>query len=78
MTPHEFIEKWRTAKDKHAVAQMHVLDLCRLLGIEDPQTADPDRTWFTYERGARKAGGLGPGRCLAPGLRLGPARATGV
>ena len=61
MTPHEFIEKWQTAKEEHAVAQMHFVDLCRLLGIEDPQTAGPERSWFCFERGARKAGG-GSGR----------------
>jgi len=58
MTPHECIEKWQTAKDEHAVAQPNSIDLCRLLGIEDPQTADPDRNWFCFERGARKAGGV--------------------
>ena len=57
MTPRDFIEKWRDASDEHAVAQPHFVDLCRLLGEPDPQTADPAREWFCFERGAKKAGG---------------------
>jgi hypothetical protein len=57
MDPHAFVEKWRDARDEHAAAQPHFIDLGRLLGVEDPQTADRERAWFTFERGARKAGG---------------------
>ncbi len=57
MTPTEFVEKWRDASDEHAVAQPHFVDLCRLLGEPDPQAADPRRTWFCFEKGARKVGG---------------------
>lgn len=57
MTPNEFIAKWRDAGDERAAAQPHFIDLCRLLGQPDPQTADPGRAWFCFERGASRTGG---------------------
>ena len=55
MTPRAFIDKWRGADLKErSAAQTHFNDLCRLLGVDDPVTADPKGTWFTFEMGAAK------------------------
>lgn len=58
MTPQEFIEKWRQVDLKERTAsQSHFNDLCRLLEIDDPITADPKGDWFTFEKGASKTSG---------------------
>lgn len=58
MTPAEFIQKWRAAELKERTAsQSHFNDICRLLDIVDPITADPKGEWFTFEKGASKTGG---------------------
>ncbi|WP_136686135.1 class I SAM-dependent DNA methyltransferase, partial [Falsirhodobacter xinxiangensis] len=58
MTPHAFIAKWRNVELKErSASQAHFLDLCRLLDIDDPVTADPKGEWFTFEKGATKTSG---------------------
>jgi type II restriction/modification system DNA methylase subunit YeeA len=58
MTVAEFIGKWRGhTLTERAAAQTHFNDLCRLVGHPDPVSADPAGAWFTFERGAAKAGG---------------------
>lgn len=58
MTPQQFIAKWRpVALTERATAQSHFLDLCALLGHEDPVSADPRGDWFTFEKGVVKTGG---------------------
>ena len=58
MTPQAFIAKWRSVDLKERTAsQSHFLDLCRLLDIPDPVTADPKGAWFTFEKGASKTTG---------------------
>ena len=58
MTPTEFIAKWRNVDLKERTAsQTHFNDICRLLDIEDPISADPKGEWFTFEKGASKTGG---------------------
>ena len=58
MNPQAFVEKWQASpKREHVDAQPHFLDLCRLLDIEDPATADPVHEWFTFEKGATKTSG---------------------
>ncbi len=58
MTPHEFRQKWRNAELKERTAsQSHFNDLCALLEIVDPITADPKGEFFTFEKGAKKTGG---------------------
>lgn len=58
MTPSEFIKKWQAADLKErSASQAHFLDLCKLLDIEDPISADPKGEWFTFERGASKTSG---------------------
>jgi type II restriction/modification system DNA methylase subunit YeeA len=58
MTPHEFRHKWRNVELKERTAsQSHFNDLCALLEIADPITADPKGEFFTFEKGAKKTGG---------------------
>ncbi|BEV54128.1 MULTISPECIES: class I SAM-dependent DNA methyltransferase [Burkholderia cepacia complex] len=58
MTPHEFITKWRNIELKErSASQSHFNDLCQLLGIEDPISADHKGDWFTFEKGATKTSG---------------------
>lgn len=58
MQPHEFIAKWRNVELKErSASQSHFIDLCRLLEVDDPTTADPAGDWFTFEMGASKTGG---------------------
>lgn len=58
VTPDDFIEKWRgVTQTERASAQSHFVDLCRLLDLPDPITADPLGEWFCFEKGASKAGG---------------------
>jgi type II restriction/modification system DNA methylase subunit YeeA len=58
VTPQDFINKWRNVELKERTAsQSHFLDLCRLLGVDDPVTSDPKGEWFTFEKGASKTTG---------------------
>ena len=44
MTLTEFVEKWRASRrTERAAAQEHFIDLCRLLGEQTPNEADPQR-----------------------------------
>ncbi|WP_417818246.1 class I SAM-dependent DNA methyltransferase [Tritonibacter scottomollicae] len=54
----DFIKKWEASELKErSASQSHFNDLCALLGIEDPISADPKGDWFTFERGASKTSG---------------------
>lgn len=58
MTPQEFIAKWQRANlSERSACQQHFLDLCDLLGQPKPAAADPDGTFYTFERGVRKTDG---------------------
>jgi type II restriction/modification system DNA methylase subunit YeeA len=58
MTPQEFIAKWRAVELKErSASQSHFNDLCRLLAVPDPVSADPTGAWFTFEKGAAKSTG---------------------
>ncbi|AUQ71016.1 Methyltransferase domain protein [Phaeobacter inhibens] len=58
MTPAEFIKKWSNVELKERTAsQSHFNDLCRLLDVDDPTTADPKGEWFTFEKGTSKTSG---------------------
>jgi hypothetical protein len=53
MTPYEFLKKWRNVELKErSASQSHFNDLCTLLGVADPVSADPKGEWFTFEKGA--------------------------
>lgn len=56
-----FIEKWRASSLRERQAsQSHFYDLCQLLGIEDPVSADPEGKWFTFDKELKaKHGKLG-------------------
>jgi len=58
MTPLEFIAKWKRANlSERSAAQQHFLDLCDMLGQPKPAAADPEGSWYTFERGVHKTGG---------------------
>jgi len=58
MTPHDFLTKWRQNELKErSASQSHFNDLCALLGLLDPVSADPTGEWFTFEKGASKTSG---------------------
>lgn len=58
MKPHDFLKKWRNVELKErSASQSHFNDLCALLGILDPVSADPKGEWFTFEKGANKTSG---------------------
>lgn len=58
MTPQEFLAKWRANELKErSASQSHFNDLCALLGVVDPISADPKGEWFTFEKGASKTSG---------------------
>ncbi len=58
MTPQEFVAKWRDNQLKErSGSQSHFIDLCALLGVIDPSSADSSGETFTFEKGASKTGG---------------------
>lgn len=58
MTPSEFLTKWRANELKErSASQSHFNDLCALLGVLDPVSADPKGEFFTFEKGANKTSG---------------------
>ena len=58
MTPESFISKWKSSELKESAgAHQHFTDLCRLLGEATPAEADPEGTWYCFERAVQKNGG---------------------
>jgi hypothetical protein len=58
MTPSEFAAKWSgSTRTESAAAQEHFIDLCRLLGFQTPNEADPTGAWYAFEKGAEKTSG---------------------
>ncbi len=58
MTPQQFIAKWRqTSLSERSACQQHFLDLCELLGQRKPAEADPEGTWYTFEKGVKTTEG---------------------
>jgi len=58
VTPQEFIRKWHASSLRERQgSQEHFIDLCRLLGQKTPAEADPDGSWYCFEKGATKYGG---------------------
>ncbi len=54
MTPQQFIAKWqRVTLSERSACQQHFLDLCELLGQPKPAEADPEGTWYTFEKGVQ-------------------------
>ena len=53
-----FVEKWRASRrTERAAAQEHFIDLCRLLGEQTPNEADPSGEDYAFEKGATKSTG---------------------
>jgi hypothetical protein len=74
MTPHNFLTKWRHVELKErSASQSHFNDLCALLGVLDPVSADPHRRMVYLRKGREQDQRRRRlGRCLAQGvLRLG-------
>ena len=58
LDPQAFAKKWQDSRLKErSGAQEHFTDLCRMLGHATPAEADPEGTFFTFEKGATKHGG---------------------
>ncbi len=51
MTPDEFIAKWRKVELKERTAShSHFIDLCQLLGVDEPTSADSKGEWFMFDK----------------------------
>jgi hypothetical protein len=58
MTIQEFQARWRQSRLKErSAAQSHFNDLCHALHVPTPTEADPNGTFYTFEKGAEKASG---------------------
>lgn len=58
MNPAEFAVKWMgSTRPERAASQEHFIDLCRMLGAQTPNEADPTGDWYAFEKGAEKLGG---------------------
>lgn len=58
LTPAEFAHKWAgNTRTERAAAQEHFIDLCRMLGVQTPNEADPTGADYAFEKGAGKVGG---------------------
>lgn len=58
MTPSEFAAKWKgSTRTERAASQEHFIDLCRMIGVQTPNEADPHGDWYAFEKGAEKLDG---------------------
>ncbi|WP_353573138.1 class I SAM-dependent DNA methyltransferase [Candidatus Albibeggiatoa sp. nov. BB20] len=58
LSSEQFIKKWQTSELKErSGSQEHFIDLCRLLDEPTPAEADPQGTWYTFEKEASKQDG---------------------
>jgi type II restriction/modification system DNA methylase subunit YeeA len=58
--PVEFVRKWAAASERERqTSQEHFIDLCRMLGEQTPNEADPAGEFFAFEKGARTLDGDG-------------------
>ena len=58
LSPSEFAAKWLgSTRNERAASQEHFIDLCRLLGEQTPNEADPHGEFYAFEKGAEKVGG---------------------
>lgn len=55
LTPQAFAEKWSKSKlSERSASQQHFLDLCNMLGQKTPAEADPEGSFYTFEKGVSK------------------------
>lgn len=58
LTPHEFVQKWRSSSlRENAAYAEHFIDLCRLVDHPTPAAVDQEGTTFTFQAGVRKQSG---------------------
>ena len=58
MNTNEFVAKWRgSAGRERAGAQSHFIDLCSLVGEDEPNKGDPTQTWYTFEKDTKRSSG---------------------
>ena len=51
----QFAARWRVnARRERPSSQEHFIDLCRMLGVQTPNEADPTGEWYTFEAGAER------------------------
>ena len=56
----EFVSKWEASAGKEAASYVeHFNDLCRLLGEQTPNEADPEGVFYAFQKGATKLDGNG-------------------
>ena len=56
----EFALKWiGSERTERAASQEHFIDLCRMIGTQTPNEADPSGNLYAFEKGAEKTGGGG-------------------
>ena len=66
LTPQQFAERWaKSTLSERSGSQQHFIDLCRMLGQQTPAEADPDGSFYTFEKGVKKSGGEGGGKGFA-------------
>ena len=54
----DFIVRWRGATlSERSAAQSHFIELCQILGEPTPAIADPQGSFYTFEKGVDKVGG---------------------
>ena len=58
MTVDEFVAKWRSVSaGETQAAQSHFIDLCAVLGVENPIEADPEGITYAFEKGVKRPDG---------------------
>jgi type II restriction/modification system DNA methylase subunit YeeA len=58
LTTAEFVKKWAgNTRTERAASQEHFIDLCRMLGVQTPNQADPTGDEYAFEKGAEKSVG---------------------
>ncbi len=54
----EFVAKWRkVSASETQAAQSHFIDLCAMLGVENPIDADPEGVSYAFEKGVKRSDG---------------------
>ena len=58
ITTAEFVKKWAgNTRTERAASQEHFIDLCRMIGVQTPNEADPTGDEYAFEKGAEKSAG---------------------
>ncbi len=58
LTVDEFVAKWRNVSaGETQAAQSHFIDLCAVLGVENPIEADPEGVSYAFEKGVKRPDG---------------------